>query len=268
MKPNAHSLQCSNIFKNLKHLRATARWVVAAACLTTPSDRNTREAKVRAAVATTENVVVHTVIGDSTSDIDERDAGNVDAVGWVSSGTTVQVILLNIDTVVCDARQGDVLVDNVGNTAGGVGIGLDTATVLTVDDLGVLEGHGVDDVVTLTTNGSDAQTVATRAVEVVDDDVGSAGNGNAVILVVDVGVLQGDVCALGNVESVGVVTSSIAITGRVGVVAGSVVQHETGDGEVLDIFNLETVDGPVDDVQVGDLGVVDILDDDEVVRPV
>ena len=258
----------SKYFQNSKHLRATARRVVAAACLTTTSDRNTREAKVRAAVTATENVVVHAIVSDSTSHIDERDAGNVDTVGGVASSTAVQVILLDINTVVSDARQGDVLVDNVGDTASGVGVGLDTATVLTVNNLGVLEGHGVDDVVALTTDGSDAQTVTTRAVEVVNDDVGSAGNGNAVILVVDVGILQSNVCTLGNVESVSVVASGIAVASRVGVVTGSVVQHETGDGEVLDIFNLETVDGPVNNVQVGDLGVVDILDDNEVVRPV
>lgn len=105
------------------------------------------------------------------------------------------------------------------------------------------------------------------AVEVVNDDVGTAGDGNTVILVVDDGVLHGNVCALGDVETVAVVGGWVAVGGGVGCVSGGVVQGEARNGEVLNIFDLEAVNGPVDDVEVGDLGVVDVLDDNEVVGP-
>lgn len=86
-------------------------------------------------------------------------------------------------------------------------------------------------------------------------------------MVVDNGVLHGNVCALRDVETVGVVSGWVAVGGGVGCVSGGVVQGEAGNGEVLDIFDLEAVDGPVDDVEVSDLGVVDVLDDNEVVGP-
>jgi hypothetical protein len=251
-----------------RSLGAAARRVVTAASLTTSSDGNPREREVRAAVTTTKNVVIHTVIGSSTSDIDERDTGDSHTVGRVTSSATVQVVLLDIDTIVRDARHGDVLVDNVGNAASGIGVALNTAAVLAVNNLGVLEGHGVNDVVALSTDGADAETVTAGAVEVVDDDVGTTGDSDTVILVVDDSVLNSNVCALGDIETVAVVGGWVAVGGGVGSISGGVVQKEAGDGEVLGILDLEAVDGPVDDVEVGDLGVVDILNDNEVVGPV
>jgi hypothetical protein len=96
-------------------LRAGIAGVVTAASLTTSSDGDTTESKVRAAAVATEDVVVSAIIGTSTGDIDERNAGNSDTVRWVTSWATVEVVLLDIDTVVCDTRQGNVLVDDVAD---------------------------------------------------------------------------------------------------------------------------------------------------------
>lgn len=250
-----------------RSLRAAARGVVTAASLTTSRNRNTREREVGAAVATTKNVVIHTIIGSSTSNINERDAGNSHTVGRVTGSTTVQVVLLDIDTIVGDTRHSDVLVDNIGNTASSIGVALNTTAILAVNNLGVLESHGVDDVVALSTNGTDAETVTAGAVKVVNDDVGTAGDGDTVILVVDNRVLDSHVCTLGDIETVAVVGGWVAVGGGVGCVSGGVVQGEAGNGEMLDVFDLEAVDGPVDNIEVGDLGVVDVLNDNEVVRP-
>lgn len=155
----------------------------------------------------------------------------------------------------------------VTNLASGISVGLDAAAVLAVNNLGIGEGDAVDGVVALATDGADGETVATVAVEVVDDDGATASDGDTVILVVHPGVGQGQEVALLNVKAVGVVGGWVAVTLAVGGVTGGVVEDQAGDGEVLGVFNLEAVDGIVQDVEVLDLGVVHVLDNNEVVRP-
>lgn len=75
------------------------------------------------------------------------------------------------------------------HTASSLRVGLDTASIRAVHDLGVLEGHSVHGVVALTTNRPDAETVTTGAVDVVNRNLGSTGDSNTVILVVDGDVL-------------------------------------------------------------------------------
>lgn len=153
------------------------------------------------------------------------------------------------------------------NLASGISIRLDAAAVLAVNDLGVGEGDAVDGVVALAADGADGETVTTVAVEVVDDDRATAGNGNTVVLVVHPGVGEGQEVALLDVEAVGVVGGRVAVTLAVGGVTGGVVEDQAGDGQVLGVLDLEAVDGPVQDVEVLDLGVVHVLDDNEVVGP-
>lgn len=52
------------------------------------------------------------------------------------------------------------------------------------------------------------------------------------------------------------------------VITSRVVQSQTRNSEVLDTIDVEAVDRPVLDVEGGDLGVIDMLDYNEVVRPV
>lgn len=109
--------------------------------------------------------------------------------------------------------------------------------------------------------------MATRAVNVVNNDLGSTGDSNTVVLVVDLDFLESDVVTGGDVEAVAVVSSRVITTGAVGLITGSVVQHNTGDGEVLAPSDVETVNGPVHDVQVSNLGIVGVFDNNEVVGP-
>jgi hypothetical protein len=152
-------------------------------------------------------------------------------------------------------------------TASGVGIALDATAVLAVNNLRVLEGNSIHGIVALSTDGSNAKTVATGAVHVVDDNLSSTGNCNAVILVVHLDVLQGDVVTRGDVKPVAVVGSSLATARRVRLVSSSVVQKKTGKDDVLASSDREAVNGPIHNVQVSDLRVVGLLDDDEVVGP-
>lgn len=107
--------------------------------------------------------------------------------------------------------------------------------------------------------------MSARAVEVVDNNLGAASDSNAVVLVVDGDVLQRHVITRGNIETIAVVSGRVAIAGRIGLISRRVVQGQAGDCEVLDVCYLKAVDRPVLDVEIGDLGVVDLLDDEEVV---
>lgn len=153
------------------------------------------------------------------------------------------------------------------HTASSLRVGLDAASIGAVHDLGVLEGHTVHGVVALTTNGSDAQTVATRAVDVVNGDLGSTSDSNTIILVVNGDVLQSDIVTGRDIEAVTVVSSSIVTASAVRLIASRVVQSQTRNGEVLDTIDVEAVNRPVLDVESGDLGVIDMLHYNEVVWP-
>lgn len=107
--------------------------------------------------------------------------------------------------------------------------------------------------------------MATRAVHTVYQDFRTRGNGNTVILVVDMGVSQDDVVAGRDVESVRVVGGCLTATFRVGLISNSVVQKDIREGDGVAVRDIETVDGPVLYVQVLEASIVDMLCDDEVV---
>lgn len=152
-------------------------------------------------------------------------------------------------------------------TAGRAGVGLDAATVLAVDHLRVLECDAINGVVALPTDGANAETVATKTVNIVNSDLCSAGNRNTVILVVHIDILKGNVVTRRDVKTVAVVSSWLTATSSVRRESCGVVQNKTGENDVLAASDIKAVDRPVDDVQVGDMGVVSLLDDDEVVGP-
>lgn len=95
--------------------RTAAGRIVAAAGFTTASNGDTRERKVRAAIGATKNIVVFGVIGSCACHISESDSGDSHSVGRLASGAAIEIILLDIDTVVCDSRDGDVLVNDVAD---------------------------------------------------------------------------------------------------------------------------------------------------------
>jgi hypothetical protein len=87
---------------------------VAFAILAT-GNANVVESKVGARAITTENVVVDGIVSGGTSDVGHGDSGDSHAIGWVASWATVEVILLDINTVVADARDLDVLVGDAAS---------------------------------------------------------------------------------------------------------------------------------------------------------
>lgn len=101
--------------ENHEFLGAASRRIVAAASLTAASDGDIGEGKVRAAVRAAKNVVVIGIVSRCALNIVEGDTADGNAIGWVTSSTTIEVVLLDIDAIVGDARDGDVLVDNVAH---------------------------------------------------------------------------------------------------------------------------------------------------------
>ena len=139
--------------------------------------------------------------------------------------------------------EGDVLVGDVLDRAGGARDGLDADTVVGVDDLGVKDLHGVNDVVVTAADGADGETVATGAVAASEGDVSAGVDGEAVVLVVDGGLGDSDVLRVTDIEGIGVV-AALGVT--ILVVDGnavdsksvSVVDGEDLNGGVLDCLRI------------------------------
>lgn len=219
---------CLNIYREryLRSCRASAGGEVAAAGLAASRDLGVLKGDVGATAVAAEDVVVVGVASGSSSHIDEVNARNLDSVGGRASRATVKVVLLDINAIGVDIGEGDVLVCDVADLASGVGVGLDTATVGALDDLGVGKDNTVNGVVALAADGADAEAVTSVAVEVVDSDLGSTGDGDAVVLVVDLDVLEQDVIAGRDVEAVTVVGGGLAAALGVGRVTGRVVEDK------------------------------------------
>lgn len=94
------------------------------------------------------------------------------------------------------------------------------------------------------------------AVHVANNNVATTGDGNAVILVVDLDALQGHSVTAGDIEAVGVMSSWVITTETVGFVTSRVIKSESRDDEALNSVNVEAVGRPVLDVEIGNLGVV------------
>jgi len=95
--------------------RASVGRIVAAASLATTSDGVSRESESRAATIATQNIPILSRASHCTSDLDELDAADLDSVGGLSSRAAVEIVLLDIDTILADVCKGNVLVSDVRN---------------------------------------------------------------------------------------------------------------------------------------------------------
>lgn len=87
-------------------------------------------------------------------------------------------------------------------SASGTRVGLDAAPILAIGDGRVGERNAIDVVVTLPSNGTNAQPVAANACHTSNSDIGATGHGNAVILVIDHRVLERQAGGGGYVEAI------------------------------------------------------------------
>lgn len=132
-------------------------------------------------------------------------------------------------------------------------------TVGGLGNLAVQELDSVDDIVVSAANAADGQTVATRAETAAEGDVLYRVNifhhyrirslthlarvdSNTVVLVVNLGTVNGDTSALTDIKAIGVV-SALGIT-------LSIVNGHLVDGQTVDGVDADSLDRGVLDVQV------------------
>ena len=217
------------------------------ACLRVPSNGDTRHTTLRAARdinirelevrALSPAKDVHFLASHTSRDIRGSHTVDGDAAGSSARWRAVLVVLLDDDTVVGDAGEGDAGPSDVRHGASVAGDGLDTKTIFTTGDLGVGHSDVLDSVVAAAANGTDGDTVAACASHARDVDVSARVDGNAIILVLDNTVLNGNARRRANVEAIGVV----AFRG-----AGAVVDGHTGDGDAVG-FDGERLDRRVEE---------------------
>jgi hypothetical protein len=153
----------------------------------------------------------------------------------------------------------------LSNIASGVRVGLDTSAVLAVHDNAVLEDDVLNGVVALAANGTNAETMTTAAVHVGDGDTSTTGDGNAVILVVDVAVLQHSAVRVAEIETIRVVSSWVAIGVIVGLITSGVVEGDVVNGQIRATGDGEAMRGPVLDVQILDGTSRNIIHNEEMI---
>lgn len=176
-----------------------ARDVLALVALLATAYRDTRPLPVGAGTLGAENVDGNGLGGNRTLDVRDSKTSDRDAVSRLASRRAVFVVLLDDDALLGDVLESDALVLDVLDTAGLAGNSLDADAVVGVDDLGVGDGHAVDDVVVAAADGADGQAMAAGAVAAGEGDVFAAVDGEAVVLVVDSGAGDGDVLGITDV---------------------------------------------------------------------
>lgn len=160
---------------------------------------------ILAASRTTQNVVVSTLVCSSAGNIPDHNVLDQDTCCRVTCWATVQVVLLDVDSIDRDVLNTNVFKQDVVDVAGGVLVGLDAGTVLGVQDNRVAEDDVCDVVVRLAADRTNRETMTTVAVHVVHNDIVAAGDSDAVILVDDYAVANFGVVGGGKVKAVTVV---------------------------------------------------------------
>jgi hypothetical protein len=221
--------------------------VEALVALLATSKADTRPLPAGAGALTTENVHRDGLGANAALDAVDSQASNRDTGGRLAGRRAVLVVLLDHDSVLGNVLKGDVLVGHVLDGAGRAGDGLDADTVVGVDDLGVKDLYGVNDVVIATADGADRETVATGAVSTGEGDVGTAVHGEAVVLVVNGSAGDGDVLRITDIESVGVV-AALGVTILV-------VDGNAADSQGIGVVDGEHLNGGVLDRNALDDGV-------------
>lgn len=179
--------------KKAPTLARSPRWeVLAPSARLATSNRDTLPRPPGTSALSAKNVNIRSGRGNRARHSVDNQAGDWDTSGWCSGRRSVLVILLDDDTVLGDGGQCDVLVGDALDGSRGVVDGLDTHAVLGVLDGGGGDGDGVDDVVVTAADGTDGETVATVAGSAGESDVCSGVDGEAVVLVYDVGAGDDD----------------------------------------------------------------------------
>ena len=143
--------------------RSAGRNVLALIGLLAAGEADTLPGPARAAALATEDVDGGGLAGNGASDTVDSEVSDGNTSGGLAGGATVLVVLLDDNTLLLDVLEGDVLVGHAADGASSTGDGLDTDTVVGVNDGGVGNLDVLDDVVVATADGADGDTVAAGA---------------------------------------------------------------------------------------------------------
>lgn len=237
--------------------RSTAGNVLALCRSLATSDAGLAPSPVGTATLAAKNVNVSTARCNSAADARYSEAGDGDAGGRSSSGRTILVVLLDDDTVFGNVGQSNARVRDSADFTGGAVDGLDADAVVRVDDFGVEEFDVGDGVVVAPADRTNGQTVAAGARTSTECDVGSTVDSDAIVLIVNDGIGNGDTSRRTNIKSIRVVAERV--TRRT--VNGNLVHGELSraiDGESLHrrVLDGQAVNGRVcHAVSVKELGL-------------
>ena len=205
---------------------------------------------VLAASGTTQDVVVSALICSSAGNVPDHNVLDKDTCSRVTCWAAVQVVLLNVDSIDRDVLDADVLEQDIVDIAGGILVGLNAGTVLSVQDNGVAENDVRDVVVRLAADRANGKAMTTIAVHVVHNYVVTASDRNAVVLVDDYAIANFGVVGGGKVEAVAVVRGGKSARAVIGCVAGTVVECDVVDIKISTVADVEAVNGVVLDVDI------------------
>ena len=102
---------------------------------------------VRAATLSAKNIDRRGLRSNSTLHIRHSQIGDRDTSGRGTGGRAILIVLLNDDTILCDAGKCDILIRNIINGTGCIIYRLDADTILRVRDGAILNDDAIDGVV-------------------------------------------------------------------------------------------------------------------------
>lgn len=190
--------------------RSTRRNILASRALLTTSNVVTTPSPVAAAPRSTKDINICTRAGNSTSNTLKSNVRHSDTVGGGTSRPAIQIILLHINTILADIRESDVLKAHTSNRTRRPRDSLNAHPVHRVDNLRRRNRHVADGVIATTTDGTNRQPVSAVAVPVREGDMLARVNSQTVVLVVHRRVVDVDIRAGADVESVRVMAQARA----------------------------------------------------------
>lgn len=142
------------------------------ATVTSPRNADIVERKLRARPLATQNIpFLRFFTQDRSVDILHGDIFDNNSISWLPGRPTVQVILLDINSISTDILDLDIAIGDACDISGGLSITLDPRAIRIVDNNAVLKEDVGDVVVGFPAYAADGEAVAAVTVHVADADV-------------------------------------------------------------------------------------------------
>lgn len=176
-------------------IKVTFRLEVTRTLFSTSRNVDVFNRDILATSLSTKNVIIPSLFRRSTLYIPDRNIFDQDAIRRIACRASVQIILLNINTIDRDVLYADVLKQDIRYEPSCIRVSFDPCAVLRIENHGIGERDVGHVVVGFSANGSDGQAVTAVAIHVIDKDVIATGDSDAIVLVdhcavADLGVIR------------------------------------------------------------------------------